>query len=221
MGKTKDSGAPAAPSTPTFTPSIFKIGDQMVAKTYKEGKDIINQIFETEAQKKQKEEYESLLNQYIPKVDSLSPDYVKQRDDIVKAFTNKGVKAIEDIYKPMINDLQNSIAARFGTLNTSTFLDDLNDVEKNRSNAVQGLTNDAFLVSEELDDAQRRKNYDFINLLSGNKNSYLKDIYQAIGMTNDASQLINSFNLSNKNKNATSGRVSGSSGSDYTPFYLK
>jgi hypothetical protein len=148
------------------------------------------------------------------------PEYYAQKDKIINAQKEQGINTINDIYNPMVKGLQNNVASRFGTLNASTFIDELNNIEKNRAGAVAKLSQDLLANSSKLDDSQRTQNYDFINLISGLKNSSLDDIYNMLGLSRLSSDLLNSYNLANFNKNATN--AANSAGSiDWTPYYLR
>jgi hypothetical protein len=188
------------PTIPTFADSVLKIGDDEIAKTYKDasGK-IINEYIVSDAQKTLNDYYSSALEEYLPKINTLSEDYITSRDTQLDAYKQKGLDMIDDMYTPLLDELKNDVANRFGTLNSSSFLDGLNDIEDQRSSSMADLAESILAKSDELDNSELAKNYSFISFLLGQQNSFLGNAYTATGLTSGSSNLLNGYNTSNYN----------------------
>jgi len=204
MGKTKKNRAKDYPN------STIKIGNDTIAKTYTNSKgDIINQIVLSPEQEERMKAYEDIMHEYILNLDSLTPEYYEKKNATLEAMKNKGIQEINDTYLPMIEDLKNDIVSRFGTLNTSTFLDNLNDIEKHRSNAISDLETNLLLESSNMDKAEREEYLKYIALLNEIQNSTLDTYLDFLGLTNSSSKALGSF--INKKSNDL----------DLTPLYMQ
>ena len=89
-------------------------------------------------------------------------DYIQKQ---VKAYTNQGIRAINENYNPMFSELKNDIASRFGNLDNSVFIDKLNSIEKNRTNALETLTENILAKQSELYDNELDNRYNYLNTL--------------------------------------------------------
>lgn len=102
----------------------------------------------------------------LKNINVFSSDIKKDIQNQVDAYKAKGVKTINDIYNPMISELKNDIASRFGNLDNSAFLDNLNSIEKNRADALSSLTQDILSKQNELYEQEMTNRYNYLNTLS-------------------------------------------------------
>ena len=94
----------------------------------------------------------------------------------VSAYRNKGLRALDETYKPMLNSLKSDIASRFGNLDNSAFMDNLNSIEKHRAEALSDLTQDILAKQNELYEQELNNRYNYLNILS-NTNQQLYSNY--------------------------------------------
>ncbi len=120
----------------------------------------------------------------IGKINTFSPETVSQMNKQIDAYKNQGIKEINDIYTPMISELQNNIANRFGNLDNSIFLDNLNNIESKKSDAISKLAQDITAKKNELISDELNKQYTYLDFL----NNYQNQIYQKALNTITASQ---------------------------------
>lgn len=102
----------------------------------------------------------------LKNINVFSPEVQKSIDNQVKAYTNQGINTINNTYTPMFRDLRNDIASRFGNLDNSVFMDNLNEIEKNRSNALTTLTENILAKQSELYEIEMNNRYNYLNQLS-------------------------------------------------------
>lgn len=102
----------------------------------------------------------------LENINVFSPEVQKSIDNQVKAYTNQGINTINNTYTPMFRDLKNDIASRFGNLDNSVFLDNLNEIEKNRTNALTTLTENILAKQSELYETEMNNRYNYLNQLS-------------------------------------------------------
>ena len=114
----------------------------------------------------------NLLNG-LQNINVFSDDVQKNIQNQINAYTKQGLKTLNETYTPMFRELKTDIAARFGNLDNSVFLDNLNEIEKNRTNALETLTENILAKQSELYETELTNRYNYLNQLSGiNQNLY-------------------------------------------------
>lgn len=103
----------------------------------------------------------------------------------------------------MINNLKNDIASRFGNLDNSMFMNKLNNIEYNRSNAIADLADNLISCQNELINNELSNRYNYINLLNTLQNQYnnlaLNTIDSSLDLSNTGIAYNNNINIANKN----------------------
>jgi len=149
----------------------------------------------------------------LPNVNVFSPETIANLNKQVEAFRNKGIKSINDIYNPILKNMQNDIASRFGNLNNSVFMDNLNKIESNRSEAISGLAQDVTAREQELVNNELANRYNYLNFLSGYQGQIMNDLYNTLGLTNNAQNAsLNYLSKAMSTNNLASGLGSNSTG---------
>lgn len=109
----------------------------------------------------------------LENINVFSDELQKGIQNQVNAYTQQGIKTINDTYTPMLRELKSDIAARFGNLDNSIFLDNLNLIEKNRADAIETLTENILAKQSELYETEMNNRYNYLNQLSSiNQNIY-------------------------------------------------
>ena len=97
--------------------------------------------------------YDSVLNNMDSSLANLFKISDPQRqawNSQLDALKQSGIDNINSIYTPMQNNLKNDIAARFGNLDNSTFLNNLKKITDSKSQAVAQLSNNLSLAQNDL-----------------------------------------------------------------------
>ena len=111
----------------------------------------------------------------LENINVFSDDIVKSINDQVDAYKNQGLRTLNETYTPMFRELKADIASRFGNLDNSIFMDELNEIEKNRTNALATLTENILAKQNELYETEMNNRYNYLNALSQtNENIYSK-----------------------------------------------
>ncbi len=134
------------------------------------------------------------LANILPSLNTFNPDTQASIQSQVNAYQNSGMQKINDIYNPMISNLQNDIASRFGNLDNSIFTDNLSDIESKRANAVSSFAQDVLSRQSELESDELTKRYALVNLLSGLSNDIYGNALNAISTALSGSSSANSYN---------------------------
>ena len=120
----------------------------------------------------------------LKNINVFSNDIQKNIQNQVDAYKAKGVKTINDIYNPMISELKNDIASRFGNLDNSAFMDNLNSIEKNRADALSSLTQDILAKQNELYEQEMTNRYNYLNTLSSTNEQIYSNILNFLKLAN-------------------------------------
>ena len=162
-------------SSPSSVSSSVKINGQTKAKTttYSNGSSSTNYYMSPYEQ----EAYSHAQSQFaqgLKNINVFSPETLKELNDGVEAYKNKGIKQINQIYDPMLNKLQDNIASRFGNLDNSIFLDRLKQIENGRADSISALAQDITSRGQQLKQNELAERYDYLSFL----NNYQNQIYQ-------------------------------------------
>ena len=119
-------------------------------------------------------------------INVFSEDTLKSLSNQINAYKQSGVKKIDEIYSPMLKNLQNDVAQRFGNLDNSIFLDKLSEIEDKRADSVSALAQDITAKENELISDELAKRYNYLNFLNGYQNQILTT---ALGGTANSSKI--------------------------------
>jgi len=136
----------------------------------------------------------------MPNVNVFSDETVKNLNNQVNAYLNQGINTIQNTYTPVIREMQNDIARRFGNVNNSIFMDNLNDIESKRAGAISDLAQNVEAKRNELVNNELANRYDYLNFLNGYQNQVYNNMLSMLGLNNN---MLNTSN-SHLNKNTAS-----------------
>lgn len=142
----------------------------------------------------------SLLNS-LPQINVFSGDTQKNINSQIEAYKNKGLQTLNDTYTPIINNLKNDIASRFGNFNNSVFMDNLNSIENNRANAMSNLVQDIEAQRNTLYNNELEQRYNYLNFLNNLQNQITNNALGYINSAQSNAQLGNSYNQAAYNTN--------------------
>ncbi len=142
----------------------------------------------------------------LGKINVFSNDTIKSLNDQVGAYLNQGLDVVNNTYTPMIRDMQNDIARRFGNTSNSMFMDNLNDIESKRAAAMSDLAQDVMAKRNELINNELSNRYNYLNFLNNYQNQVYSNMLQTLGVTNN---LLNTNNSHLNNRTSSSNSSSG------------
>lgn len=192
---------------PSYSNGSVSINGQNKATTTKNGNTVFGNYNMNNYEKELYDYAQKTLPQLVQNVNTFSPETMQSMNKQLDVYKQQGQNYINQIYKPMIENLKNDIASRFGNLNNSMFMNNLNNIESSRSNAVAQLANDLISKQNELVNNELANRYNYINLLNSLQNQYnnyaLNMLNSSIGLGNTglaynnsvANQNSNTFNL--------------------------
>ncbi|HNW26275.1 MAG TPA: hypothetical protein PLG15_04180 [Candidatus Gastranaerophilaceae bacterium] len=179
---------------PAFTNGQVSInGNPVASATMSNG--VINSNYNmTDAENYIYNYAQNALASILPQLNVFSPDTVNSLQSQIDAYTNQGVNTINNIYSPMIKNLQNDIASRFGNFDNSIFMDNLKSIESKRSDAVSSFAQDIMAKRNELINNELSNRYNYADFLNQIQNQTINNILSYINTALGSSSSANSYN---------------------------
>ena len=134
------------------------------------------------------------LASYLPYVNVFSPEVQNGLNSQLQAYQNLGMQSLNDLYTPILNNLKNDIASRFGNLNNSIFMDKLNNIERSRATALSDLQQNLLAQQSSLYNEELQRRYNYLNFMNNIQNQLSNNILNYIGAAQNNSSLGNSYN---------------------------
>lgn len=190
---------------PAFSNGAVSVNGQTVATTNKNGNTVTSNYNMSDSEKQL---YDYVQNSFMDSLKNVNvfDDATKENlQSQVDAYTNKGLDLINETYAPMINDLKNDIASRFGNFDNSVFMDNLNSIESSRADSMNALTQDILAQQSNLINDELARRYDYLNLLSGTQQQMINNIMSYLGAAMQNSSAGNAYNQASYNGSGNSG----------------
>lgn len=202
-GKQRESAIQAPPPQPTFTPTVTRYGGKDIAKSYKDGDMIVNEYIQTPEEKAQEEWRKSQIAQYEPKINVFDPSLVQDWQNKAKATQERTLQSFEDLYKPIERNTRNDYFSRLGTLDSTSYLDRVKDLEKNRQQTYADLARQAILDEDLYKQNELAQRYQYLNYLTGGVNNASESQFRLANSAYDnamnASNMMNNYSLQRYN----------------------
>lgn len=178
---------------PNFSNGQVSLNGEVKASTTKKGDNVSSNFNLSEFEEAALNYVQENFAKNLKNINTFSPETIKSINSQVDAFKNNAVKEINNIYNPMISDLKNDIASRFGSFNNSAFLNDLKDIESNRASVVSSLAQDVETKRNELQNNELAKRYEFLNFLSNYQDNFYNNLLNFVNVSQDNSESGNSY----------------------------
>ncbi len=143
-------------------------------------------------------------SQILNNLDNINVFSPKTMDNIYKelnAYKLQGINDINETYTPMLQELQENIASRFGNLDNSVFMDNLNSIESKRADAISELATNLQSKQSSLINNELSNRYNYLNYLSNLQNSINNNMLNTINASRNSTQVYNNTTSSNNGFN--------------------
>lgn len=142
----------------------------------------------------QQQAYNYAQNEFTKGLSSLnvfSPETMNQINSEVNAYKQKMLKELDSLYTPMIQNTTNDAARRFGNLDNSVFLNNLNSVENKRSQAAATAAENIAAKQSSLISQELQNRYNYLNFLNSYQNQIFNNALSATGLANSSANMMN------------------------------
>lgn len=201
MGKTSKTTSLNSPAK-----SVVSINGKSLVETSIDGGNIYSSFSLNPEQEFAYNYAQKSFSENLPSVNVFSNDTINNLNKQVDAYTQRGLNTINSTYTPFIKNLENNVAARFGNLDNSIFLDNLNNIESNRAEAMTAFAQDVEAKRSELVDGELENRYNYLSFLSDYQNQVFDNLLSASNYSLSALSENNSYqnNLNNYLNKTTS-----------------
>lgn len=186
---------------PSYSSGTVTLNGNTVASTSKKGNTVNSTYNMPETEKNIYDYAQNSFLTSLPQINVFSNDTRKDINSQLEAYKNRGVQTINDIYDPIMDDLKNDVASRFGNLNNSIFIDNLNDIEENRAAAISDLAQDIEAQRSSLYNNELTQRYNYLNFLNDIQNQINNNALNYMGLSQSNSASGNSYNQNAYNAN--------------------
>ena len=151
--------------SPARDTSISVNGNE-IAKTKTSSNNISANYNQSEIEKDLLDYTNQELLSGLKNINVFSDDHREDFQKQIDAYTKQGIKTLNDTYTPIYRNLKADIASRFGNLDNSIFMDKLNDIEKNKTDALETLTENILAKQNELYETEMNNRYNYLDRLT-------------------------------------------------------
>lgn len=142
----------------------------------------------------QQQAYNYAQNEFTKGLSSLnvfSPETMNQINSEVNAYKQQMLQELDSLYTPMIQNTTNDAARRFGNLDNSIFLNNLNAVENKRSQAAATVAENVAAKQSSLISQELQNRYNYLNFLNSYQNQIFNNALSATGLANSNANALN------------------------------
>lgn len=184
-------------SKPKYSSGTVTINGQTKAATSNYGDNVTTNYYMSEDEKRAYDYAQKSFADNISAINVFDDETKKNIRNKLNLYAQKGTEAINDIYTPMIEETKTDAARRFGNLDNSSFLNSLNSIEENRSDAVSSLGQDLILMENDLTNDELSKRYNYLSFLDSYVNNINSNAMSLSNMSQANSNSGTSFNSGN------------------------
>lgn len=199
MGKTSS----VQVATPAFSGGSVSLNGKNKATVERKGNTIDSNYNMNDFEQAIYDYAQKNLAENLPNLNVFDNNARKDINSQVEAYKNKAMQSLNEMYQPMLKNLTNNVASRFGNIDNSAFLEGLNSLEKYRSSALANIVQDVQSKQSDLYKNELSNRYNYVNLLNsliGGTNSNALN-YISSALSN--SSVGNSYNSALFNQNLT------------------
>lgn len=179
---------------PSFTKGQVSINNQPVASASMSNGVINSNYNMSDAEKAAYDYAQNALASILPQLNVFSPEVQNSLQSQLDAYKNQGIKTIDSVYTPMIKSMENDIASRFGNFDNSIFMNNLNNIESKRSDAISSFAQDVLARQSQLENDELNRRYTLADFLNGVQNQSMQNALSMINTALGGSTSANSYN---------------------------
>lgn len=199
MGKTSS----VSVATPSFAGGSVSLNGNKKATVSRDSNGI-NSNYDMDIYERQVYDYaRKNLAQNLPNLNVFDNDTKNDIKAQVEAYKQKAMQSLNEMYQPMLKNLTNNVASRFGNTDNSAFLDGLNSLENYRAGALASIAQDTQAKQSELFKNELSNRYNYINLLNSLVNGANSNALSYLSSALSNSNAGNSYNSNLFNQQLT------------------
>lgn len=180
---------------PKYSTGSVDINGQNIATAQKNKKNTINSSYTmSDTEKAIYDGIQENLATSLQDLFTISDETQQKWDNQIDSLKQSGINEINSIYDPMQTALKNDIASRFGNLDNSVFMDNLNSITNNKAQAVADLSESLLQAENDMYTNELTNRLNYISLLSGLNTTMNNNMLSFMQLANANSSSGNSYN---------------------------
>ncbi|SRR5574344_52131 len=184
----------STPTFPQYAGGTVSINDEEKATSKLSAGKLLSNYQMNDYEKAIYDYSQKTLAELLPQLNNFSASTLSDLQSQLNAYKSNGTNAINQIYNPMINNLKNDIASRFGNLDNSMFMNNLNNIEGKRADAVSSFAQDVMARQSELLNEEMARRYTLADFLGTMQSLPLQNATSLLNLALNGSNSINSYN---------------------------
>lgn len=136
----------------------------------------------------------STLANILPQLNTFDTNTLSSIQSSVDSYKNSGLDSINSLYNSSLKNIENDVVSRFGNLDNSAFVDNLDNLESERSKAVSSFAQDVLAKQSGLESDELTKRYALAEFLNGIANNTYDNALKAISTALGSSSNANNYN---------------------------
>lgn len=186
---------------PSYSNGAVNVNGNNVATVSKKGDTVTSNYNMSDLEKQIYDYAQNSLATSLPNINVFDSDVLQGINSQLDAYKNKGMQSINDMYAPILRNLRNDMASRFGNLNNSMFMDNLNNIEKNRATAISDLAQNLLIQRDDLYNAEIARRYNYLNFMNNMQNQIMNNMFKYFDIAGKNSSSGNAYNQNAYNAN--------------------
>lgn len=186
---------------PAYTGGAVSVNGNQVATVSKNGNTVTSNYNMSDPEKAIFEYAQNSLATSLPNLNVFDSNVQQGINSQLDAYRDRGMQSINDMYTPILRNLRNDMASRFGNLNNSMFMDKLNNIEDNRATAISDLAQNLLIQRDNLYNNEMARRYSYLNFMNNMQNQITNNILRYIDAARSNSASGNSYNQNAYNAN--------------------
>ena len=186
---------------PEYSNGAVTINGNNVATVSKNGNTVTSNYNMSDLEKQMYDYAQNSLAEALPQLNVFDSNVQQGINSQLDAYRNQGMQSINDMYTPILRNLKNDMASRFGNFNNSMFMDKLGDIENNRASAISNLAQNLLMQRDNLYNSEMARRYNYMNAMNNVQNQILNKVFDYLNAARSNSSSGNSYNQTAYNAN--------------------
>ena len=179
---------------PSYSGGAVNVNGRQVASVAKKGDTVTSYYNMSDPEKSMYDYAQNSLVESLPQLNVFDSNVQRGINSQLDAYRNQGMQSINDMYAPLLRNLQNDMASRFGNFNNSMFMDKLNDIESNRAAAISNLAQNLLMQRDNLYNTEMARRYNYLNFMNNLQNQITNNMFRYLETAGKNSSSGNAYN---------------------------
>lgn len=204
---------------PSYTNGAVAINGKQIASVSKKGDKVTSNYNMPTAEQAIYDYAQNSLVESLPQLNVFDSNVQRGINSQLDAYRTKGMQSINDMYTPILRNLRNDMASRFGNFNNSMFMDNINNIENSRAAAISDLVQNLLIQRDELYNAEMARRYNYLNFMNNMQNQITNNMFKYFDVAGKNSSSGNAYNQNSYNADTANSNNAYNQGMQQAQFF--